>query len=253
MGIILCQKHGRQGFYEVCEHIDDKYKQDIYSHHRNFRLGSFYGIRICDECWKTHDLDNFQEFSEIDMEEFLDLPDEIAKKTEDKWNKVYDSINRCCWCIQCIAEVQIKQARRNGELEPFPVFEKTLNLEYRDKIAELENLLIETFKFQKYRFSNQPHYKAADCSLIHKDRPAIYISAGSVTYPLKISIHSIAAIVQQDEIIEFVREVFETEVYNQVKIEFQDDDSWAEFQSTDGILHYRSRQGEILREVFLNC
>lgn len=109
MGIMLCKKHGRQGFSEVCGHIDAEYRQGIYREHREFCIGEFYGILICEECWKRVDVDKFQPYLEMSQDEFLDLDDEEVKPIEDEWSEIYNSVSRQIWCLKCISEITTKK------------------------------------------------------------------------------------------------------------------------------------------------
>lgn len=115
MGVIICRKHGRQGFDEVCGHLHELYERGLYSPGRKFRLGGVYVIRVCDQCWARHDLDRFERFSAMDVDEFLDLSDEEIEPIEKEWQKVYEAVGRRLWCLRCLTEIQVSRA---GEKAP---------------------------------------------------------------------------------------------------------------------------------------
>lgn len=243
MGIIHCKKHGKQGFIEVCEHIHDEYKNDIYHKPRRFTSGNLYFIEVCDICWQKYDLDRFQHFSEISLDEFLDLDNEKAKSLKDEWRNVYDSVNRRGWCVQCIAEVKVKQARRNNEPLPFPVFEKTLTENQRELVEELKKNLLETFHFQK----------SVRCLIPYENFPAVFVQTGAFTYPLSIKIYYILAEKEQNEIIEFVKTFIQQTELSQARIAFWEAESWIKTENRFGLYSYHQGEEKLLREVYLNC
>lgn len=242
MGIILCKKHGRQGFKEVCEHIHQEYKNDIYYKNRKFELGELYFIEVCEDCWQKHNLDKFRHFAEVPFDELLDMDEEKANLMEDEWTKIYNSINRRGLCIQCIAEVKVKQARRNNEPLPFPVFEKTLTENQRELVEELEKNLLETFHFQK----------SARCITHYENFPAVFVRTGGFTYPLSIKIYYILAEQEQNEIIEFVKTFLQQTDLNQAKIQFWEAESWIKNKTELGFSYHQGEE-KLLREVYLNC
>lgn len=253
MGLTRCKKHGLQGFREVCEHIHEEYSQNIYQPHLDFELAEFYSITLCDKCWKLYDLDRFKKFAELTFDEFLDMEEEKAKPMEDEWSKVYNAVNRRAWCVQCISEIHINHARKNGEPLSFPIFEKTLTFANQSEIEELKQKLIEKFNFQNQSYSPIPHTASPNCEPRHQSSPRIFITAGALTYPMTVSIYSIIFEDKQNEIADFIEYFFKSKEFNQVKIEFYGHSVWKEVESSDRILHYDSHQNQLLREVNLNC
>lgn len=241
MGITLCKKHGQQGFFEVCGHIYQEYENDIYRSNRRFELGEFYFIEVCEKCWQKHNLDRFDHFAEISDDELLDMDQEKAKAIDDEWRKVYDSVNRRGLCVQCIAEVKVKQAKRNNEPIPFPIFEKTLTENQSDLVEKLKKNLLENFHFQK----------SARCFIPYENFPAVFVRTGAFTYPLSVKIYYILSETEQNEIVEFVKTFLEQTELNQAKIQFWEAESWIKTETEFGFSH----QGEekLLREVYLNC
>jgi hypothetical protein len=252
MGIIVCEKHGDQGFYEVCGHIDEEYKRNIYHKYRRFNLSVLGGPLVCDECWRIYNLDRFQDFSKMTEEKFFDLDEGMAKQFEDEWDKVYNLIDRRCWCVQCVAEIQVRQERKNNEPDPFRVFENTLTSNHQNEVKKIENRLIDELGIQKYSFSYE-HFETPDCSSKHIDSPALFVNFGAFTYPMTISIHAVISEMQQNKIIEQINKTFESVACNQVKIEFYAEDIWTASKACDKTIHYKSSRGSLLKEVYLNC
>jgi hypothetical protein len=240
MGITNCKKHGRQGFDEVCGHIDAEYKQDIYRERRDFCIGDLLGILICEECWKKVDLDKFQPYLEMSFDEFLDLDDEEVNKIEDEWHKVYESVKAKTWCLQCIAEVKVNQSKRNGEPLPFPIYEKTLTQLQLELIKELEKNLTDNFEFQK--------------SVVeHQNRLAIFFNSGGFTRPLTIEIYYVIDETKQSEIVEFIDKFLSQTELNQAKIVFLEAENWIITEHPTGSTSYHKDEEKILKEVLLNC
>lgn len=243
MGIILCEKHGRQGFYIYCEHIDAEFKRDIYHEYRHSALSGMPGIIVCDECWKTHDLDRFREFEEMPLDDFSALADETVKSVEDEWNKAYNSINTHPWCNECVAEVIIKDARRKNETLPFRIFERTLTQNQSETIEELEEKLKDNFNFEKSVFWKTQF----------QDRASIFVRAGAFSYPLQIQIYYIIDENKQNEIIRFVEDFLQDAELNQAKVEFWEVENWIATENRFGLNNYHRGEEKLLREVFLNC
>lgn len=243
MGIILCKKHGKQGFSEVCGHIDTEYKQDICNKHRVFGLAEMFEMLVCNECWKHHNLDRFQTFSEMTENEFFDLEEERANQIVKEWSDVYNNVNRRGWCLQCVAEIKVKQARKNGEPDPFRVFEKTLTQLDQEKLDELERNLIANFEFQKSIYWETSY----------QSRPAISVRAGAYNYPLNIQIYYVISENEQDSIINFVSKFLSQTELNQAKIIFVESENWIATENQFGLFNYQRGEENILREVNLNC
>lgn len=231
MGRIICEKHGKQGFREVCEHIHYEYLQNIYREHSEFILGEFYTITVCELCWKNQDLERFQNFAEISFDDFLDLEEEKAKPMEDKWSQVYNSVNRRAWCVQCIAEVCVNSARKKGEPDPFPVFDNTLSANQQDRIDMLEKDLTDHFKIPSSSLSTM---------------------SGAFTYPLTLTIYNCVDEKEQNDIVNFVGKFLEQTSLNQAKINFFEEKVWITTKTQLGFHHQRGEE-KLLREVNLNC
>lgn len=102
MGVIECEKHGRQSFYEVCQHI--------YEDFQNGELMSVYEmplkVFICVECKNKI---KPEELGSLTIEEILKLPEEEARKYELKFNSKYDNLKRNVICFECAMEVNFNK------------------------------------------------------------------------------------------------------------------------------------------------
>jgi hypothetical protein len=243
MALIRCKKHGLQGFSEVCVDIDTEYNQDIYREHRDFCIGELYGILVCEECWNKHNLDRFQTYLKMSFDDFLDLDEEEAKPIEEEWDKVYQTVNRKGWCIQCVAEIRVKQARKKGEPEPFPTYERTLTQLQQEKIDELKASLLTNFKFQN----------SVDVKIYRQEHSAVFLQAGSFTSPLTIKIYYVFSEKEQSLILDFVNELLSKTESNQAKIMFLESENWIKTEHPSGTISHFKGEEKILKEVYLNC
>lgn len=101
MGVIMCKKHGKQFFLEVCEHIHNRVieNRDIVIH--KLPLNIF----ICGNCkenLKTNKLGNHT------IEEILKMAESDYLKYESKFVNIYDKINRIAICKECLNEKGFK-------------------------------------------------------------------------------------------------------------------------------------------------
>ena len=243
MGVVICRKHGQQGFDEVCEHIDDEYKKGIYQEHNEFWQSEMYCMLVCDECWRFYDLDRFREMSKMPLDEFLDLDDEKIKPVEDEWREIYDSVNPRLWCVQCVAEIQVKQARRNNESDPFPVYDKTLMANQKRMIGRLKRRLSRKLRFRKPKFKRNFYYYGN----------TLFISPGACTYPLTIKIYYVISPNEQNKFIKFIEKILKSTKLNQAKIIFYEKENWENIKDENGVTGGVARREKILNEVYLNC
>ena len=243
MGLILCKKHGKQGFYEVCGHIDAEYKQDIYRKHRNFCIGELLGILVCEKCWEKHSLDRFQLYLDMSFDEFLNLDNEKADLIGEEWDEVYCAVGRQGWCIECVAEIIVRQARKNGEPDPFPIYEKTFTQLYQERVDELKKSLTDNFLFQKSIYWES----------YFQNCPAIFLQSGSFTRPLTIQIYYVTSEIEQNPIIKFIDKFLSQTELNQAKIVFLESENWIRTDNSTGTVSFHRGEEKVLKTVFLNC
>jgi len=245
MGITYCKKHGRQGFDQVCEHIDAKFKEGIFSLETH-RLNFWEIILVCDNCWRDYDIEKFENHPELKGKSFFDIDDEFDENSSiyKEYGNVQQKLNENLrgWCLQCIKEVEVKTTRRKGKVEPFPVFEKTLTVTQQETVDRLFEELIKNFQFQ-----NSVYWKAQ-----FQNRPAVSVSAGAFTYPLTITIYYVISEGEQNQIIEFVKNFLLQTEFNQIKIIFYEAEIWASEKNQFGLLNWHRGEESILREVHLN-
>ena len=207
MGITICKKHGRQGFDQICEHIETKFKEGIYP--EAYRLKFWEIILICEVCWKNYDIEKFESHPELKGKSYFDIDDEFDENSPifKEYVEVQQRLNKNLrgWCLQCISEVKVKTARRRGENDPFLVFENTLTVIQQEIVNKLYEELTEKFQFQ-----DSIYWKSQ-----FQNRPAISINTGAFTYPLTITIYYIVSDDEQNQIIEFIKNFLLQTEFNQ--------------------------------------
>ena len=246
MGITICSKHGRQGFREMCEHVDAEFTQGNYKQFRS--LVFWLDMLVCDRCWEKYNLERYENHPDIVGNFFYEI-EEDSPITKD-YENIYNEMQRRIWCWQCIAEVQVSTARKNKEPDPFPVYEKTLNENQQDVINEFYKFLTTHFQFQQ---STTQHFLTLK-DLFLRNPLAVYIRAGAYTYPLTLTIYYVVSEIEQEKIIQIVNEFFHNKELNQVKLEFYEAEIW---DTISGINTEASgvRKGneKLCNEVYLNC
>src|SRR6185503_15598830 len=138
MGIVICKKHGRSSPVETSPHVAEEIDKKIYG--RWYRVVSY--LLVCDVCLHRYGLEPFED-SSSSFDDFLDPEERL-----EAFVKAYDQLQgRTVRCSQCVAVAKVEQARRNGELDPFPIYERTVNSNFRDEIAGLQQHLLANFQF----------------------------------------------------------------------------------------------------------
>lgn len=241
---MICEKHGRQGFEQVCEHIDAEFKQEIYP--ETHRLNFWEIILVCNECWENYEIEKFESHPELKGKSYFDIDDELDEDSPifKKYVEVQEKLNKNLkgWCIQCIKEVKVKTWRREGKLDPFPVFERTLTEAQNETVIELEKNLVENFQFQNSLFWKTQF----------QDRPAISIRAGAFTYPLTVTIYYVVSEKEQNQIVKFVEGFLRQTELNQCRILFYEAENWTSEKNQFDLLNWHRGEEKILREVRLN-
>ena len=88
MTFMLCKEHGRQGFYEVCAHVDDALRNG-----RHISCEQCVSVLACERCIDAHDLRRFP--SHVLRTGDWD-GDEAAEA------RAYESARAGAWCAACI-------------------------------------------------------------------------------------------------------------------------------------------------------
>ena len=108
---MICDKHGRTGFYEACEHVDAEFSQGRY---RPFhRLEFWLGMLVCDGCWDRYSLARFESHPDIAGKPFYEADEDSQAVKE--YERIYDSWERRCWCDKCVAELRANASDASGD------------------------------------------------------------------------------------------------------------------------------------------
>ncbi len=202
MGVIICPIHGRQFFWEMCEHLWEEFENNNLPVMEEL---SGYATKICIDCYKRNNVENFQKLT---SHEYLKLPDEEYLKLEKILGPIYDNLDRRCKCIECIKFVQLNDARKDNKKLPFEPFDNTLMHKDNIEIEELREILIDYFKIRKLKESD------LDTS------DFFHIKSGGISYPFSIKIFNVIESDKQKEIIKLIDSFFEGISQQQRKISF---------------------------------
>jgi hypothetical protein len=226
MGMTLCNTHGLADIALPCPHAAKELE--------NKRYGKFSKVQlflICADCLHKYELERFvdndvwEEDEEV-FEAYLNATEKIEHSTP--------------WCCECVAVVEVEQARREGRDDPFPVYEKTLNSHSMDVINELQTQLTKRFKFEE--------------PIVEDNHLAVFVWPGTYTRPLTLQIYYVTSENKQSHIVEFVNEFFQDLRENQVKVQFLEAEVWDTWSNAEtGVSGAKRGDEKLLREVFLNC
>jgi hypothetical protein len=109
MGVTICSKHGKSGFRETCEHVDAEFRM---GHYKQFHRLEFLNMLVCDGCWEKYDFARLEHHPDIAGKRFYEA-DEDSPMVK-AYENIYDKLNRRCWCVKCIAELQTKFISENS-------------------------------------------------------------------------------------------------------------------------------------------
>src|SRR5580698_8845151 len=175
MGIMICSKHGRSGFVEVCTHVARDLDQGQYGEYESLSLMG--NLILCRGCYTTTGFDNFRQYSDSsginDLSRFTDA---IIGDFEAAYEKLEE---RRIYCVECVAAIQVAQARKEGKKDPFPVYEKTMTSHEQDRVQALEKHLISRFEFKN---SILGEYR-------NKHTAAAFVAAGGYRLPATVKIY----------------------------------------------------------------
>ena len=133
-----------------------------------------------------------------------------------------------------------RAGRRNGQPDPFPVYENTITANNPAPAEKLKKLLNVNFKVRK--------------SIVNKDGPALFVEQGHYRTPLVVKAYYVHDRAEQDRLIDFVKRFFQDPPFFQARVELWDTEVWTTWTndrtgSSGGI-----RGNEILlREAYVNC
>jgi hypothetical protein len=200
-------------------------------------------VYVCDNCWTTFEFERYEKTFKPKKGEAYDLDQgsELVHLTDEEYKKINDAIGsfRSCYCSECLSEARVKTARKNGEPDPYPVFERTLmNVE---RINDIGKMLVEKFALES---------RANPLTL--RVEPPIILFPGRHTRPFSISLYYIDSKDTQDAIIKTVVDFLEPLSLDQFKITFLEAEN---FIKTGNKLGFSVSRGEeiIWREEHVNC
>jgi len=236
MGRTFCEKHRLSSIELTCQHVAEEIK--------NKRYGRFHDaaiLLVCEDCLHKYHLEPLEDNS-------LALSDPLSD--DERLDEIFHELEifehmegRATLCSECIAVAKVEQARRNGEIDPFPTYERTLNSNHGNEIESFQTQLSANFKFAK---SVRPFAK--------KNPFALFIKPGAYTYPLTVMIYYVTSESQQEQIIQFIIEYFRWKDLNQVKVQFYEAEVWKLKSNPEtGISSAERGMEKLLREVCLNC
>jgi hypothetical protein len=234
VGIIICKKHGQAGIVETCQHVANEID--------NKRYGQFHyagTLLVCEECLHQYHLERFENNSlALGHGIFGILEDE---ELTDAFFDIYEQFQeRTVRCSQCIAVAKVEQARKNGEPDPFPTYDKTLNSHDLEIVEELYHFLTTNFRFQK--------------STVVDNRFAVFIEPGGYTYPLTVKIYYVRAESAQSQVVNLIDNFFQGQELNQVKVKFLEAEVWeTRVNPETGLSSGKRGEERLLKEVLLNC
>ncbi|BDS11533.1 hypothetical protein [Aureispira anguillae] len=185
-----CTKHGTQGFQEMCSHLFKKIKDLEYP--KIYTL-PIWDLKVCKDCYEKHAIHKLEDLKDLF---FCDLPEmEVSQaiKIEKRTYPIYEKIDRQIYCLECINEARLHQARKDGNKEPFTPYEKTLIYKDKPKIDELKALLKSKFTFKKV-WVDELGLELSSCLIV----------PGSISYPLKVIIHHIEDQYTQNRILDTI-------------------------------------------------
>ncbi len=228
MGIMQCRKHGTGAITHVCRHADEAFKAGIFKSYNENKYGS---LLICDACLNSLEIDT---------------------SPDDEWDVYFNAIEKLddevtMWCDECIAEVEVNYARRQGLDDPYAVYERTYTDNHQHQIDELRAYLLENHSFKPSR---------APAAARQTESEALFIEAGTYRKVLTITIYYATEAKSQDHIINLTKEFFSQQMLNQCRIKFMKEENWhASIKNIEGHKIPVARRGKeaLIREVHLNC
>jgi hypothetical protein len=207
MGMLECRRHGIQGIYEVCQHIHEDLKAKFVP---QMYTTSILPTHLCKFCWQKG---RFQELNKIDMNVLTALPVSEAEAIVNKLTQELDSIQPTfSWCYECFKEVELEFARANNKVDPFEAYEHTLLYENEATIRQLENYLLQNYKFENTRIS------------LYTSTEALFIHSGGITHPLCITIYYVTQRSEQEKIITLIEDFFHNINLKQRRIQFYENE-----------------------------
>lgn len=233
MGMVLCKKHGGQGFFEICEHIKQDLANDIYPEMFPFPI---FNVKVCKACYDRVGSNQLPNISLIDLIYDSEMDDDQLDEIEKKATKKYRALNRVMLCTLCDKEKNIELARKNGKKDPFKAFENTLTYREKHIVDELKAYLLQNFIFEQ--------------SIVNTDVKALFISLGDISKPLLIKTYYVVEERKQEELLGFIHTFFESIEKTQCKIQFLEKEVWIETKGEKSTSYSRGEE-KVIKEVLM--
>ena len=231
MGLVICNKHGEQGFFEVCEHIYGDLNKGEYPEMKELSL---LRVKVCDDCY---DRNGINELPKISLNDALNDPEAVSDKEVELAYTKYKQIKRFVFCRICAMEIQLQWSRQQGKEDPFEAFENTMTFREKNIADELKKHLLKSFEFQQ--------------SIINPDSKALFIYPGHIGKPLLIQIYYVTTLNEQNMLIKLIEEFLQKLEKKQRKILFYESESWIKGKTAEGYETHHRGQEKILKEVFI--
>jgi hypothetical protein len=233
MGIVICKQHGRAGIVETCIHVGQDIDQGRFGEYERISLVG--ALILCRRCYTATGYDKFGKYSGASIEAPVD--DAVLEEMEASYGRI---AGRRTICSECVAAVQVEQARREGKKDPFPVYEKTMTSHDHDCVEALESHLTRHFDFKK--------------SIVAKNRVAVFVTAGNYRWPLTVRVFYVRDRLEQDKIVSLATAFLKDLPLNQAKVEFWEAEIWNTWTNPQSGVSGGCRGNEVLlREAYLNC
>ena len=231
MGLVICNKHGEQGFFEVCEHLYNDLNKGVYPEMKELSL---LRVKVCEDCYDRNEIDKLPQIS---LSEVLTDPEAVSEEEVYLAYTKYKQIKRFASCRLCAMEIQLQWARRQEKKDPFEAFENTITFSEKNIADELKKYLLENFEFQQ--------------SIINPDSEALFIYLGHIGEPLLIKIYYVTDLNQQNILIKLIDEFFQKQDKKQRKILFHESESWIKGTTEAGYVTHHRGEEKILKEIII--
>ena len=231
MGIINCPIHGRQSIYEMCEHTWESLENGIIPEMKELPV---LHTKICSKCFEDN---NVGELGKVTFGDISELSEEGQLIFSEKVSSIYDGLKRKVGCIECINQIRLAVAKRNGEDLPFEPFENTLMFKDSEKIEALREMLTSNCNFQKLQ---NPYTK---------NQHSFFITSGGITYPFSIKFYYVTAQEDQVKLLKLIDEFFENVPQKQRKISFYEAENWIVEEVRRSVHRYRGREKLLLERI----
>jgi hypothetical protein len=219
----------------VCPHVAQDLDRGVFG---NFEKVSVMGsLLLCRECYLNNGFDQFRDYkcNNLPRHEWPETDETVLDKFEDAYKTLE---GRRGYCAECVAAIQVNQARKDGEKDPFPIYEKTMTSHDQVRIQALADYLTRHFDFQG--------------SIVTKTKVAAFVTPGNYRQPTTVKIYYVLDQHQQDKIILLTSDFLKDLPLNQAKVEFWEAEKWTAWKTKNGTAGSRGKE-VLQREAYLNC